>query len=339
MPAVCERELYRTLRENIPVIDASIVKIRRLIGRFIVTTGNEKFDEELKEFFTTVKVGAMSHGMDEFIGTYVEDLLTYGTAVGEICLSDGEIAALYNTDLRDIAFKEKTPLDVRIMVRKKGELCECKYQELILKSVLNPESGAIMGTSILKGLPFVSEVLLKIYRAIGVNFDRLGSVRFAVSCPSDGTYAPDKAKLMAAEWKKAMSKESVNDFISVGDVSIKAIGADVSIPDSEVPARLMLEQIVAKLGIPPFLLGFSWSSTERMSSQQADILTSELEAYRRLLEPVIHRVVSVWLLTKGIETAVKIDWEDITMQDELDHNKSMLYEAQRKEIEKEIEDN
>ena len=44
------------------------------------------------------------------------------------------------------------------------------------------------------------------------------------------------------------------------------------------------------MGIPPFLLGLTWSSTERMSSQQADILTSELEAYRRLLNPVIEKI-------------------------------------------------
>lgn len=37
------------------------------------------------------------------------------------------------------------------------------------------------------------------------------------------------------------------------------------------------------------MLSLSWSSTERMSSQQADVLTSELEAYRRLLTPVIEK--------------------------------------------------
>lgn len=59
--------------------------------------------------------------------------------------------------------------------------------------------------------------------------------------------------------------------------------------DSDIPVRQLLEQIVAKLGLPPFLLGLSWSSTERMSSQQADILTSELEAYRRLLNPMLEQ--------------------------------------------------
>ena len=107
----------------------------------------------------------------------------------------------------------------------------------------------------------------------------------------------------------------VSDFVSVGDVSIKAIGADCQILDSEVPVRQILEQIVAKLGIPPFLLGLSWSSTERMSSQQSDILTSELESYRRLLNPVISRICAMWFRLNGITTDFSIEWDDITLQD------------------------
>ena len=92
--------------------------------------------------------------------------------------------------------------------------------------------------------------------------------------------AGDRAGQLAKEWSRAMHGPGVSDFVAVGDVQIKAIGADGQQMDSEVPVRQMLEQIVAKMGIPPFLLGLSWSSTERMSSQQADMLTSELTAYR-----------------------------------------------------------
>ena len=82
----------------------------------------------------------------------------------------------------------------------------------------------------------------------------------------------------------------MRDVVSVGDVSIKAIGADNQILDSETPVRQILEQLVAKTGLPPFMLGLSWSSTERLRAQQADMLTSELTALRRTLEPVLARV-------------------------------------------------
>ncbi|MDO4459347.1 MAG: serine/threonine protein phosphatase [Clostridia bacterium] len=293
-----------------------------------------KLDLKISRFLRRVKVGANSCGIDAFLGTYLEEMLTYGTAVGEIVMKNGEPYALYNTDLRDVEIREDKELNAIVCTRVGGELKPCRQRELIMVTALNPEPGKVTGVSILRGLPFVCDVLMKIYRTTGTNWDRLGNVRFAVSLAQDGGYAPERAKTVANEWQKAMRKDSVSDFISVGEVNIKAIGSDVQILDSEVPVRQMLEQIVAKLGIPPFLLGFSWSSTERMSSQQADILTSELEAYRRLLEPAIIRIVDVFLMSEGIKRPdYEIEWDDITMQDELDHQKALLLAAQRKAIE------
>ena len=128
----------------------------------------------------------------------------------------------------------------------------------------------------------------------------------------------------------------VRDFVAVGDVSIKAIGADSQILDSEIPVRQMLEQIVAKTGIPPFMLGLSWSSTERMSSQQADLLTSELEAYRRVLTPVILKICKMFLLLNSIDDNPEIIWDDITLQDECELSKARLYDAHREKIQQEL---
>ncbi len=130
-----------------------------------------------------------------------------------------------------------------------------------------------------------------------------------------------------------MRKDTVRDFVAVGDVSIKAIGADNQILDSEIPVREMLEQIVAKLGLPPFLLGLSWSSTERMSSQQADILTSELQSYRQLLNPIINRICSMWLRLNGYAPQFTVEWENITLQDKTETANARLLNAKAAQIE------
>ena len=101
----------------------------------------------------------------------------------------------------------------------------------------------------------------------------------------------------------------------------------------------MLEQIVAKLGIPPFLMGLSWSSTERMSSQQADILTSELESYRRLINPVLTKICSLWLRLNGYDRRHSIEWNNITLQDEVDLAKARLTNAQAAQIEQALNKN
>ena len=127
--------------------------------------------------------------------------------------------------------------------------------------------------------------------------------------------------------------------MAVGDVDIKVIGADNKLFDTNVPVRQILEQLIAKLSIPPFLLGLSWSSTERMSSQQADILTSELEYYRRLLTPVICDVGNSFLASIGSEASCTVEWENINLQDETALAEARLKNAQAREIEMRLEKN
>ena len=128
----------------------------------------------------------------------------------------------------------------------------------------------------------------------------------------------------------------VRDFIAAGDVRISVIGADAPLPDSQVPVRQLLEQIVAKTGLPPFLLGLTWSSTECMSSVQADLLTSELESYRRILTPVILRVAQTVLRLWGEEPRCEVEWEDITLADEVELARARLNRAQAAKIEEQL---
>ena len=149
------------------------------------------------------------------------------------------------------------------------------------------------------------------------------------------SFAKERAELIASELSEAMKSGSVKDFVAVGDVDIKVIGADNQIPDSEIPVREMLEQIVAKLGIPPFLLGLSWSTTETMSKVETDVLTTELWHYRRHLTPVIERICSTFLRNSGSSLKPNVVWDDITLQDEVENARARLYSAQAKALEKE----
>ena len=109
----------------------------------------------------------------------------------------------------------------------------------------------------MKGLPFVSSILLKIFTSIGNNWDRVGNARFAVTYkpPTDSpeqVYTKERVEQIASEWSKTMKNDVPTDFVAVGDVDIKVIGSDNQILDSKVPVRQILEQILSKLSIPPF---------------------------------------------------------------------------------------
>ena len=195
--------------------------------------------------------------------------------------------------------------------------------------------------SLLHSMPFLSGILMKIYQTLGANWERAGNVRFAVvykpEAEADARQVRERGELLARRWSEAMGSTrsgSVRDFVSVGDVEIKVIGAECDIPDCQAPVRLILEQLIAQTGIPPFLLGLSWSTTERMSSQQADIMTSELTALRRTLTPVVERVCSLWLHLHGRDCPFQVVWEEINLQDQVEEARAALYHQQAQQLER-----
>ena len=214
-----EFSLYRAIREAVPVVDAAVLKLVRLAGGVGVTCQDKEAERALNHFLRTVPVGWNQKGIQAFLDSYLDCLLTCGRAVGEIVPS------------------------------------------------------------------------------------------------RDG-----------------------RDFVAVGDVEIKVIGAECAIPDCQAPVRMILEQLIAQTGIPPFLLGLNWSSTERMSSQQADIMTSELAALRRTLTPVVEKICTLWLRMHGKDCAFQVEWEEIDLQDQVEEARAALYRQQAEQMARESRD-
>ena len=337
-------ELFEKVRRCVPLIDAAISKIVRLIGSFHVECDNRNAQKLIDSFFKNVPVGLTGNSIYSFIDTYLDSLLVYGNAVGEIVLDKkgSAVLGLWNGKITDVGVRAgDSPLQRQFFVRQNQEAVPLSHPERILFSALKPPDGEIYGVSLLQGLPAFAGILMKIYECVGQNFERAGNIRYAVTYlpsndPSELAYANERAKLIADEWSKGMKASQhgeIRDFVSVGDVQIKVIGAEGSMPDTEIPVRQLLEQMLAKLSVPPFLLGLSWSSTERMSAQQADILTSELEYYRRILEPVISQIAEMFLRLAGYPEDIRIVWDNINLQDEVELAQARLYRAQAIEIE------
>jgi len=339
-----ENHLYEQLRVNVPIIDACINKIIRLTGDFKLVCSDERFQDELDDFVANVKVGVSGQSLYSFVDCYLDSLLTYGNAVGEILINaeTKQVAGLYNADSTIVCVRTgASPIDREFFVGQGSDAVKIARPERLVYSALNPTPKSPNGSSILRGLPSISGILMRIYECIGQNFDRVGNVRYAVTYKptiesGDKAFAKDRAMQIAQEWSDGMnaSKDGqIRDFVAVGDIDIKVIGAENQVLDTNIPVRQLLEQIVAKLSIPPFLLGLSWSSTERMSKQQADILTSELEFYRRILSPVISKIATTFLRLLGSDSRVEIVWSHINLQDECELALARLHNAQAEEIE------
>lgn len=338
-------DLFEKIRRTVPIIDASISKMIRLTGSFEIQCSDARQQKNLDNFLKYVPVGLTGQSIYSFLDCYLDSLLVCGNAVGEIVLDKNcsHIAGLWNGNVADIIVKAgSSPMERKYLLKTSNGEIVLKHPERILFSALKPPSGGIYGVSLLQGLPAFAEILLRIYECVGQNFDRAGNIRYAVtykptSESGDMAYARERAEAIAKEWSAGMQASKygeIRDFVSVGDIDIKVIGAESEMPLTEIPVRQLLEQMISKLSIPPFLLGLNWSSTERMSTQQADILTSELEYYRRLLEPVISKIAKTYLQLNGSFSEINIIWDNINLQDEVELAQARLYNAQAEELEK-----
>ena len=336
-----ECEMFEAMREAVPILDAAIGKLVRLTGGFDVACADRQAENGLREFLRTVNVGRGQYGIDCFLQAYLDSLLTYGRAVGEMIVADETLCAVCWGDVTKLHVEQgESPLDFTLGIWDGGEVKKLPYQNLLLFSAWNPSPRYPFGVSLLNSMPFLTDVLLKIYNTLGVNWERAGNVRYAVTYRPDAesTDSEKAAEQIAGEWANAMRSSrngEVRDFVAVGDVQIRVIGADGQILDSEVPVRQILEQLVAKTGLPPFLLGLSWASTERMSAQQTDLLTTELWAIRRSVQPVLERVCRTWLRLNGFGCSAEIVWDEISLQDTVEQAHAALYRAQAEKIQEE----
>lgn len=346
-----ETELYSRLRGAVPILDAAIQKIIRLTGSFQLKSSDPAMQAKLDWFVKNVPVGASMRSLQSFADVYLDSLITWGNALGEMCI-DPKTRTLTALQCGDpsqvVVMAGKRPGECRFYYPREDEEQELRalpHPERILFTALSPPAGELLGVSVLRGLPALSQILLRIYECIGQNYDRMGNVRYAVvyhpsNDPSDRAYAGERARAIAEEWSAGMAASlsgEVRDFVCAGDVEIKVIGAENQLLSTEIPVRQLLEQMIAKLSIPPFLLGLNWSSTERMSSQQADILTSELEYYRRLLTPVLCHIGETFLRLCGSDATVEAEWSHINLQDETALAQARLWNAQAQEIESRLE--
>ena len=332
-----EERIYREMREALPVLDAAVGKMVRLCGGFEVKCRNPQAQERLNAFLAMMPCGRGQMGIESFLSGYLDSLLTYGRAVGELVVVGGKLRAVCWGDVTALEVEEgNDSLDVVLWGRDRfGLMRPLPYQHLLLFTTMHPEPAHPYGVSMFRGMPFLADILLKIYNTIGTNWERAGNIRYSVICKGaenlDPTAAQERGKAVAEQWAKAMEdgkNGTVRDFVAVGDVEIKVIGGEAPILDSEVPVRQILEQLVAKTGLPPFLLGLSWSTTERMSTQQADLLTSELWALRRTVEPAMRKICQTFLALEGLDNRVEILWDDISLQDITQQAQAELYGAQ-----------
>jgi len=183
----------------------------------------------------------------------------------------------------------------------------------------NNEADGPYGVSLLRSTEFDVKVLLTMKNALMQTWTRFGDPIFNVQLKKktrkDQTELDAQQSKLAENIAKVMDvKKSGNsaDLVNVigkdDDLDISILGGDGTVLEIEMPARHILEQIVSKTGLPSWMLGFHWSTAERLAQRQGDIAISESKTRFSLRKPGLTKALSAAMRARGT-TWNKGDWE------------------------------
>ena len=169
-----EMALYRAVREAVPVVDAAIYKLIRMSGGVEIVCAEERAQEGLDRFLRTVPTGRGQRGIQSFLDCYLDSMITCGRGIGEIVPVRGgrDIAAVLCGNPADLEIREgEHALDFTLCMRKRnGTIEELPRQDLLLFTPFMPEVDAPYGVSLLRSMPFLTNILLQIFHATGKNW-------------------------------------------------------------------------------------------------------------------------------------------------------------------------
>jgi hypothetical protein len=175
-----------------------------------------------------------------------------------------------------------------------------------------PEADNPYGTSMLRSIEFVSQILLTIQNAAGQTWTRYGDPPLSVVYKTSSKQASNEGELARrkteiaknlARTMDAKRKGNSVDFINaVGkddDIKIDIIGAGGTALEIEMPARHMLEQILAKFRIPSWMLGFQWNTSDRASDGQVEMALGAAKVRWEARRPYLNHLIATLLRLRG----------------------------------------
>lgn len=337
--------LYEALRRAIPPLDGGIGSYISLDGIVRVEGNNPAIVAEIREWMETVPVNDAQKGLQAIYSGLGNESYEQGFAVAEY-VTDAkgrDIAGFRIADSKGIRF-QRTESGMQVFYLPQGtqpnnrgdgtEDAErimrgsTRFQQLtphqlqglgfvklatdrLLYTIHEPEADNPYGTSLMRSIEFVSQILLTIQNATSQSWTRFGdpplSVLYKTSNAKVGQDVLDQRKSAIARnlasvldaKRQGNSVDFVNAVGKDDDITINIIGASDKVLEIEMPARHMLEQILSKMRIPSWMLGFQWNTSDRASDGQVEMALGASKVRWESRHPYLHDLVATLLRMRG----------------------------------------
>lgn len=331
VPRKIDPAFFEFLIESVPICGAAINKLVTLDGIPIVTGNNQKLVDEINEWMQHIPVNDIQRGLQSFHQGLSREAFEQGFAFGEFITNKNrtDIIGLRVADSKFIKFsRDETGLRVYQRADGDNQERELNQSNLIYFSV-NNENTNPYGTPVLRGCEFVSKIITTIYQATGNTWERFGDPSYSViykTSKKDGVDLEARRATIAAELNAALRAKKAGksaDFVRAIDtnseINISVIGADNTvILDMDVPMKYLIQDICGVTGLPAWMLGYSFSTTERRANFEAEMVLADVAVRQTAKTPHFERLISTMLLLRGRTWKPgdwQIEWKQVNLHD------------------------
>ena len=303
---------------------------------------SEALEEELNRWAEEVEVGgkllgsagggnSVGSGLKAWLPDHLRQSLSYGYGVGEWVATPQRngVERLWSYDSRAFGIKSDAAGALSIYQSGTLEFERPLNPDTVLYTVHRPEGAGPYGTSLYIACPTFAQAVLDITHAVRQTWRRTGTPNFHVNWQAndpttfqdpDGSIGAAVKAAMESGWNEAMRSAAIDgvtkDFFSTGNVTVTATAKDMEVMECQLDLRCMLEELIAATGIPPFLFGLSWSTTERMSGVQADLFATTIDCLRWMAEPALRQVINAHIKLSGLRVpSYTLEWGNMSLLD------------------------
>lgn len=313
---------YRFLRESIPILNSALWTWTRLCASpsYVQIKGSDDpetvkraeavvadLDKRIYQPFSQ-KAG----GMDALVTQFFNSLFTDGMVCGEIVLTPAgdKIDRFYFIDPATLGLELKKGLEWEIFQEQSEKKIKLNPDSTFYYG-LDTEVNNPVGKSLLSAIPFVSRIEQELISDMQKTMHNAGYHRLQVQIkpPERSALESDEAYVSRAN---QYFKETVNMMKSFSpddnpvtwdDVEIKYIG-----PESRQAAstawylnhKAMIEDIAAGLHLDPFMLGYSYGTTQTWAGFKLELVQKNVISLQRVAKRFLEWVRNIELALHGL---------------------------------------
>ncbi|MEW6115653.1 MAG: hypothetical protein AB1553_01975 [Nitrospirota bacterium] len=307
-----EGAFYEFLRKTMPVIDGAINRLTALDGYPDIEGDNEALVEEIKDWWYNVPVNQLQKGVHAYQQALTSEAWEQGFGFGEPVYDKkrSDIIGLNTADSLTFTFKQKDDGTFEVLQKGYGDSTPrpLDLSRLDFFSV-NCENGDPRGVPLMRSCEIVSRTLATIFNSLQNVWERFGDPSFSLvykSLTKDQIDLEARRQKLSTDLSNAVRSKREGksvDFVSAihkdAEIKLEIIGAVGQVLDVEMPMRALLEQIVAKTGLPPWMFGLRWSTTQGLSDSEAEMILADVKTRQAAKTPLLYRLVRELLLLRG----------------------------------------